>query len=453
MTKQCICQICTCGKHRCPHRPYGVVGKSDQPCAVTEYRSEFVPREGGGMRESFKPEFTLQSSTAPLNDETTNKHDYIKHALDKPRSFKPEQVYVPQGEFDALTSYNKEYTPKGGERAKPIKHEAQKTISVPFEGDPTYKTDYRKWSAPRTEPIRHDGGYMAPSDPFKGESTYTTDYLKHQAAMRQAIRPDQAVMKSQDPFDDRTGYRTDYIRHPQQERFQRTKEEYAPNKTALDSLTTHKKDFTPKEASRTQSMKPNQQGYTSDARFEDATTNKTDFKRWDVKPIQTHKPDEYRAKTGEMDMNTMYNSEFTPKPLAKVNAIRPVERRGVDAKFDANTTYGGDYRKWQGERTQPIRAQSGYEPSNMPFEGMSTYKGHYIPHAGGPQRSFKPDGAVYKSTVPFDDATMYRTEYTQKEVQPCPATLLETPRSNFILHHTEPTGHKFYQTQQEVAQN
>jgi hypothetical protein len=88
---------------------------------------------------------------------------------------------------------------------------------------------------------------IAPSDPFKGESTYTTDYLKHQSAMRQAIRPDHAVLQSQEPFDDRTGYRTDYIRHPQQERFQRAKDEYIPNKNALDSMTTHKKDFTLKE--------------------------------------------------------------------------------------------------------------------------------------------------------------------------------------------------------------
>jgi len=71
---------------------------------------------------------------------------------------------------------------KGGERAKLIKHEAQKTISAPFEGDPTYKgmsillfnlfhliiyqyyfiiADYRKWEASRTEPIRHDGGYVS----------------------------------------------------------------------------------------------------------------------------------------------------------------------------------------------------------------------------------------------------------------------------------------------------
>ena len=122
-------------------------------------------------------------------------------------------------------------------------------------------------------------------------------------------------------------------------------------------------------------MKPNLQGYQSNARFDDSTTNKSDFKRWDIQPIQTHKPDEYQAKTGEMDLNTMYNSEFTAKPVARVNAIKPVERRMVDAKFDANTTYAGDYRQWAGSRPPAIRAQSGYEPPNMPFQGMSTYKG------------------------------------------------------------------------------
>jgi hypothetical protein len=176
---------------------------------------------------------------------------------------------------------------------------------------------------------------------------------------------------------------------------------------------------------RTLSMKPDQQGFRSNARFDDATTNKTDYKRWEVQPLQTHRPDEYRANPGEMDLNTMYNSEFTPKPLSKVTAIKPIEGRRNDAKFDASTTYGGDYRKWPGGRPPAIRSDGGYVPPNMPFEGMSTYKGHYVPHDAEQQRSYKPDGVVYRSTVPFDDATMYRTEYTHKEIDPCPATLLE----------------------------
>ena len=71
--------------------------------------------------------------------------------------------------------------------------------------------------------------------------------------MRQAIRPDQSILQSQDPFDDRTGYRSDYIQHPMQERYQRTREEYVPSGVSLDSLTTHRRDFTPKDGKNHQS--------------------------------------------------------------------------------------------------------------------------------------------------------------------------------------------------------
>lgn len=128
-------------------------------------------------------------------------------------------------------------------------------------------------------------------------------------------------------------------------------------------------------ADRTRSMKPDLQGYRSNAPFDDATTTKTDYKPWEVHPIQTHRPDEYRANTADMDLNTIYNSEYTPKPLTKVMPIKPTERRGLDAKFDGNTTYLGDYRKWPGGRPPAMKSQAGYEPPSMPFEGLSTYKG------------------------------------------------------------------------------
>ena len=80
--------------------------------------------------------------------------------MDKTRSYKPEETYVRQGEFDSLTSYNKDFTrmrkreqikdlsiliwifflAKDGERAKPIRHDAQRGVQAPFEGDPTYRS-------------------------------------------------------------------------------------------------------------------------------------------------------------------------------------------------------------------------------------------------------------------------------------------------------------------------
>ncbi|CAF1287273.1 unnamed protein product, partial [Didymodactylos carnosus] len=74
------------------------------------------------------------------------------------------------------------------------------------------------------------------------------------------------------------------------------------------------------------------------------------------------KPDEYRAQPGDMDLNTMYSTEYTDKLMQKVNAIKPTERRMIDAKFQAETTYRGDYRKWPGSKPPSMRAQSGYEP-------------------------------------------------------------------------------------------
>ena len=49
------------------------------------------------------------------------RHDYIRHSLDKARSYKPEEVYVPRGEFDSMTSYNKEYTGKRSSRQREMK--------------------------------------------------------------------------------------------------------------------------------------------------------------------------------------------------------------------------------------------------------------------------------------------------------------------------------------------
>jgi hypothetical protein len=58
--------------HRCPHRPWGIVGKGDQPCSVTEYKNEFRQHDGA-RRQPFKPDNEYKSTNAPLQDETTHK--------------------------------------------------------------------------------------------------------------------------------------------------------------------------------------------------------------------------------------------------------------------------------------------------------------------------------------------------------------------------------------------
>lgn len=72
MTKLCICQLCTCGHHRCPHRPWGILGKGEHPCAVTEYKNEYRTHQASRTLP-FKPDNEYKSSNIPLNDDTTHK--------------------------------------------------------------------------------------------------------------------------------------------------------------------------------------------------------------------------------------------------------------------------------------------------------------------------------------------------------------------------------------------
>ena len=282
-------------------------------------------------------------------------------------------------------------------------------------------------------------------DPFGGASTYVDDYKKYSQAPRAAIKPDNTAYQSSEPFPDKTGYRDDYIRHNLPTKFHKPKDEYSPNKVPLENMTTSKRDFTPKDLEKARSFKPDGAGYRSDAPFDDDTTNKNDYKRWDVKPNFVKRDNDWKPPLGEMETSTNYNREFTNKPAQRAQAIVPAHRQKVDAKFDGDTTYNQDFRKWAGGRPDAAKMGGEYQTPTVPFEGLSTYKGHFNTPGGGPAQSFKPDGMAYKSDAPFDGHTLYRTEFTPKEIEPCPTTLLETKKSNLVFHSEDQHGHKFYQ--------
>lgn len=76
--------------------------------------------------------------------------------------------------------------------------------------------------------------YKAPDAPFEGEPTYKSDYHKHPFSMRQSLRPDEGAIGNHDPFDGRTGYRDDYIKHPMELRPQKDREPHKGPAAPLD---------------------------------------------------------------------------------------------------------------------------------------------------------------------------------------------------------------------------
>lgn len=94
--------------------------------------------------------------------------------------------------------------------------------------------DYRKWQLPEKKLYHDPNSYQAPEAPFEGLPTYKTDYRLHPFSMRQSLRPDEGNRGPTDPFDGRTGYRDDYIKHPLEQKLPKEKACYKGPSAPID---------------------------------------------------------------------------------------------------------------------------------------------------------------------------------------------------------------------------
>lgn len=146
-----------------------------------------------------------------------------------------------------------------------------------------------------------------------------------------------------------------------------------------------------------------------------------------------------------MATDTTHRTDFDRKPLQKIESCKPKDRKKVPGKFDGNTSYREDYRRWQ---TEPVRAtmKDVYQPLCEPFEGIPTYRKDYVDHKAPPRPSMKPPERAMVSCAPLDDNTEYRNEYTKKYVPPCPAGVLQAGGNiGYQFKEQDAIGHKWYE--------
>ncbi|XP_072050668.1 stabilizer of axonemal microtubules 2-like isoform X2 [Amphiura filiformis] len=445
MGRKCICEICLCGRHRCPHRAKSTILKNHGPCMLTEYANKYKSYPGAGMRESFKPNQQMLQGGEPMSDATTQRLDYIPHDAQRPAPHVPDGYRKPDGDFDLLTSYTKDYPARKADMPKSFR--GTHTNHVPtgeFRGHPTYTDDYRKWDlAPRDAP-KPQNAYIPPNAAFDGVSTFTRDYAPKRAEMRPNMKPSNSAYQSQDPLDDKTSHRLDYIPHQAQARYVPPKEAYKRNKHPFDSMTTFRRDFTGTNAPRSDSFKPPVDALHSDTPFDDNTTFKTDYRPWEGQRPQPHVPESWSKPAGEMDLATTSKIAYPPHQIRPPSHKRPkTTGRMTEAPFDDRTHYSQDFRQWSSvpeRRGDPT--QKPYQRPDLPFEGTTNYRSHYIPKQAPPVRSLGPDRTANLSSEPFDDRTMYKTEYIPKENALCPAINLSNAGYEFTM--LDQRGHEIW---------
>ncbi|NXF82481.1 SAXO2 protein, partial [Sclerurus mexicanus] len=166
------------------------------------------------------------------------------------------------------------------------------------------------------------------------------------------------------------------------------------------------------------SFKPKHELQQHRAKMDGNSVFKTDYLPYDIVKRPYRAPQEYRPKSGKIDLGTIYRRDYNPHKVGPVTLARPRERKHTtDAKLDTIPTYRDDYRLWDAQRTESCKVERSYHPPTERFGNPSTFQDDYIPKELNPPESLKPPAAKLPDG-PFDGTTIHRTAYVVHELGP-----------------------------------
>ena len=217
---QCICHVCTCGRHKCPVPTHNTT-HYDPNDLLSEYKRDYpawplqgtqssgprrdyvpnnVPFEGESTQHADFPKYDpsayakpcpLTSSSQPrehipFEGTTSNRADFVPHAIEPRSSAGPRRDYVPNNvPFEGESTQHADF-PKYGQDAynrmgpAGAAHSSGPREHIPFEGTTTSRSDFVP--LPIT-PRRSQGparDYVPNNIPFEGESMSHASYRPYE---------------------------------------------------------------------------------------------------------------------------------------------------------------------------------------------------------------------------------------------------------------------------------
>ncbi|KAM9311079.1 stabilizer of axonemal microtubules 2 [Gastrophryne carolinensis] len=448
MKRKCICEICTCGRHHCPHMPTKIFEKSGKPCVLTEYVEKYPQYDNIQPQQSLKPKQEYQANRGKMEGVTTFKSDYIPYGATN-RPVRPHQEYQPNpGQIELGTTYNRDFNAHKVEPMVPARPMEKKHINMAkFDTNPTYKEDYRAWGIQKRDLAKQEHTYQSPTIKFGNSTTFQDDFFPKEILPRESYKPPGVAKHSNIPFDGTTNHRTSYVPYEIEARHQRPKQEYKPSSQPFDDLTTHRINFKGTLGEITKSCKPDHGKVGSNSRFEGSTEFRDSFQPWSVSPTHVHKSYEYSPPSTQMQLDTTSHTDYVPHQLSFVAPIRPVSHgRRSNLPFQGNSTMKDDFQPWESKRQEMIKRDHEIQKPTGKFDDLTTFKSHYLPHKIHLTQSFKPENATLRSSAPFESGTLYRSDYTPKKNEICPA--IYSPPSGYVFESVDSRGHNLFRKTQ-----
>ncbi|XP_012974430.1 stabilizer of axonemal microtubules 2 isoform X1 [Mesocricetus auratus] len=444
MRNWCLCQICTCGRHRCPHGTTRVYEHSGISCPTTEYLEKY-PKYGDVLPpQSLKPKQEFQAHRGKMEGITTFKSDYRPYELVKQTRHVPEEYKPKQGKIDLGTTYKQDFNPFEVQpvvKVRPV--ERQQVEKGKLDTVPTYKDDYRSWDIQKCELCKPEQVYHPPDVKFGNSTTFQDDYVPREIKPRQSFKPCSGVKCSVGPFNGETSHRRDFVPHQLEVMFARPKEVYKPTDQPFEDLTTHRNDFQGFAGETAKICRPAYTRVTQNTQFKGSTEFRDSFQPWEIPPPKVKKLAEYVPPPGSMQLNSTSHLDYVPYQASRVVAIRPIShRRKSNFPFQGKSTMKEDFPVWESCHQGLIKQQQQIPNPSGKFDGLSTFRSHFVPHELIPTESCRPLNAAVKSSVPLDDVTMYSIQYTPKKREICPASYPSPP--GYVFENTNSQGHKFF---------
>ncbi|XP_046897733.1 stabilizer of axonemal microtubules 2 isoform X1 [Hypomesus transpacificus] len=445
MIRQCLCEICNCGRHRCPHRPTALYGKGNQACEQTEYTEKYPAYGAHRPPKSMKPKPVDHNDRGKMDGTTTFKTDFIPYEVNRRPGRKQAEHKPYPGEIDMGTTYKQDFNPYQVTPCVAVRPK-QRVQAAPGKLDtvPTYKDDFKVWQISKRELTKRNENYQPSSAKFQGTSTFQDDFIDRGLVPRESFKPSSVPMLSEVPFDGVTSNHLSYVPHPTEARYVKAPEVYKPSTEPLQDMTTQRRDFQGLPGQLARSCKPDPAKASSDAPFDGSTEFQQQFQQWPVSLPQLHKPLEYVGPTLHMDMSTTSAVDFVKHNIQPFTSAKPFcQPLKSSVPFQGYTTMREDFQPWATPRQALMKKrEEEMHKATGKMDDLTTFKAHYTTHKLQPNISFKPPNTVVRRDTPLESGTMYSTEFTPKRISVCLASYDSPP--GFVFEDSDHNGHRFY---------
>ncbi|KAM5299363.1 stabilizer of axonemal microtubules 1 [Ctenodactylus gundi] len=452
--RKCICDLCSCGRHHCPHITTKIYDRTEKPCLLSEYTENYPVYCSYLPRESFKPKRGYQKGSIPMEGLTTSRRDFGPHKLVPVKAHQPNKFIPSEENMDLLTTYKQDYNPYPICRVDPIKpRDSKYPCSDKMECLPTYKVDYLPWKQPRQELLRPPYNYRPASTRFDSRTTHQDDYPMKGLVNTKSCKPPPMPKLCNIPLEDLTNYKMSYVPHPVEKRFMHEAEKFRPCEIPFDSLTTHKQSFQGLAGEPAKSLKPPARPLGLDMPFANTTEFQDKYQAWPTPQIFSKAPATYVPPKEKMDLLTTVQAHYMYPRGAPAQSCRPVLPVKKSGCFEGTTTTKDDYKPWDSLRTEPIKPIPQLNCPTEPLDCLTTTQIHYVPHPPVSTKNCKPLWSGPPRNIPVEGQTTYNISFTPKEIGRCPASYPEPP--GYIFDEVDASGHRMYRliSQTDSQQN